>query len=113
MKKELLKPALRTLLALLLLVVGMQTIVSAESVKARRNRIVGVWETQVSVLNCSTGDTIASFLGLNKYELGGTGQVVPGTNPAALSAHMTIWSYISKNDYQVAFKMFRFDAAGN
>lgn len=113
MKKTFLKSALRTLLALLLLVGIMQTIVSAESVKSRRNRIVGVWETQVAVLNCSTGDTIASFRGLNKYEFGGTGQVVPATNPAALSAHMSIWSHVNKNNYQVDFKMFRFDATGN
>ena len=102
---------MRTVLVALFLLLGMQTLVSADT-KAR-NRIVGVWETQVTILNCSTGDPIANFRGLNKYELGGTGQVVPATNPAALSAHMSIWSYVSGNDYQLAFKMFRFDAAGN
>ncbi len=113
MEKTLLKSALRTLLVLLLLVVGMQTIVSADSVKDRRNRIVGVWETQVTISDCNTGNILFSYPGLSKFELGGTGQVAPATNPAALSAHMAIWSYVSKNDYQLAFKMFRFDATGN
>lgn len=112
MKKTLLRSAMRSLLVLFLLI-NMQTFVSAESLKARRNRIVGVWDVQVTVLDCSTGDTLASFSGLHKYELGRTGQVVPATNPAGLSAHMVIWKHVSGNEYQMAFKMFRFDTAGN
>lgn len=108
----------RTVLPLLVLVGGVQTIVSAQTVsaphhRARHNRIVGLWDVQVTNFNCSTGVPLASFRGLHKYELGGTAQVVPSTNPALLSAHMGIWRHVQKNDYQLAFKMFRFDAAGN
>jgi hypothetical protein len=67
----------------------------------------------VTVLNCSTGDPIASFRGLHKYELGGTAQVVPSTNPAALSPHVGVWTSVGKDKYQLNFKMFRFDGAGN
>jgi len=95
-----------------MLVGGMQTIVSAQSVHARHNRIVGLWDVEVNVFNCSTGVPLASFRGLHKYELGGTAQVVPATNPATLSAHMGIWRHVQQNDYQLAFKMFRFDGAG-
>jgi hypothetical protein len=91
----------------------MQTAVLAQSVNARHDRIVGLWDTQVSVLNCNTGVPIANFRGLTKYELGGTAQIVPSTNPTALSAHVGIWSYVQENSYQLAFKMFRFDTAGN
>jgi hypothetical protein len=104
---------LSNVLALLLLVGGMQTMVSAQSVNARDSRIVGVWDVQVTVRNCSTGATLANFRGLHKYELGGTGQIVPATNPAALSSHVSVWEPIEKNVYQMSFKMFRFDAAGN
>ena len=110
MKKIFVKSAL--VLALFLLL-SLQSIVSAESTKARRNRIVGLWDVQVTVFNCSTGAELANFDALHKYELGGTGQVVPATNPTSLSAHMSIWNHVSKNDYQLAFKMFRYDAAGN
>ena len=113
MKKTFLKSILRTVLALLMLVGGMRTIVSAQSVNARHDRIVGLWDVQVTVFDCSTGTPLSNFRGLHKYELGGTGQVVPATNPATLSAHMSVWSYVEKNDYQLAFKMFRFDGAGN
>ncbi len=112
MKKTFLTSALRTVVVLFLLI-GMQTIVSAESTKSRRNRIVGVWDVQVTLFDCSTGDQLASFPALHKYELGGTGQVVPATNPAALSAHMTLWNYVSRNNYQLVVKMFRFDPSGN
>ena len=80
---------------------------------ARHNRIVGLWDVQVTVANCATGATLASFPALHKYELGGTGQVVPSTNPAGLSAHMMIWSHVGGNDYQMAIKFYRFDSAGN
>lgn len=47
-----------------------------------------------------------SFPSLHKYELGGTAQVVPGGSGAPLlSPHMAIWSYVSKNDHQLTFKM--------
>jgi hypothetical protein len=113
MNKTFLKSILRTVLALLMLVGGMRTIVSAQSVNARHNRIVGLWDVQVTVFNCSTGVPLSNFRAVHKYELGGTGQVVPATNPAVLSAHMSIWSYVQQNDYRLAFKMFRFDPAGN
>lgn len=80
---------------------------------ARHSRIVGLWDVQVTVANCATGATVASFPALHKYELGGTGQVVPGTNPAGLSAHMMIWNHVGDNDYQMAIKMYRFDPSGN
>jgi hypothetical protein len=104
---------LGTVLLLLALVGGVQTMVSAQSVKARPNRIVGVFDAQITNSDCSTGTPLFSFRGLHKYELGGTAQVVPGTNPALLSAHMGIWRHVQGNNYQLAFKMFRFDAAGN
>jgi hypothetical protein len=101
-----------------MLIGGVQTIVSAQTVsapehRARPNRIVGLWDVQVTNFNCSTGAPLASFRGLHKYEHGGTAQVVPASNPALLSAHMGIWRHVHGNNYQLTFKMFRFDATGN
>jgi hypothetical protein len=79
---------------------------------ARHSRIVGLWDVNVTVANCISGAPLATFRAMHKYELGGTGQVVPATNPAGLSAHMTIWNHIAGNDYQMSMKMFRFDGAG-
>lgn len=76
---------------------------------AQQNRIVGLWDVQVSLASCDTGEPAGGFLGLHKFELGGTGQVVPSTNPAALSAHMLIWKHLGGNDYHWFAKFFRFN----
>ena len=109
---------LRTLLLSLTLIGGAQAIVSAQTMSAadhgaRSNRIVGVWDAQITNFDCSTGAPLVSFRGLHKYELGGTAQVVPATNPALLSAHAGIWRHIHRDNYQLTFKFFRFDVAGN
>jgi hypothetical protein len=101
------------LLLLFALVCSVQSPVWAQSAKARSSRIVGVWDALITNTDCSTGTPLFSFRGLHKYELGGTAQVVPGTNPALLSAHMGIWRHVKGNNYQLTFKMFRFDGAGN
>jgi hypothetical protein len=77
------------------------------------SRIVGLWDVQVTVENCVTGAPMTSFAALHKYELGGTGQVVPATNPANLSAHLTIWDHVGGNDYVMAQKMYRFNSTGS
>jgi len=104
---------LDNVLFLLVLGSGMLPQASAQSMKTYPEKIVGVWDVQVTNLDCSSRTTLASFGGLHKYELGGTAQVVPATNPALLSAHVGIWRHIRGNNYQLTFKMFRFDAAGN
>ena len=80
---------------------------------ARQGRIVGLWDVQVTITRCDNGTPLFTFPALHKYERGGTGQVVPSTNPAALSAHMVVWNHAEGNDYQTAMKMFRFDPDGN
>jgi hypothetical protein len=91
---------------------GVQTTLSAQSENARESRIVGVWDVQVNVHNCTTGAPLGSFRGLHKYELGGTAQIVPSTNPALLSPHVGVWKETEKDAYGLVFKMFRFDPAG-
>lgn len=80
--------------------------------RARHARIVGLWDVDVTITNCANGTPLFSFPAMHKYELGGTGQVVPATNPGALSAHMVVWSYAGYDQYQTAMKMFRFDGTG-
>jgi len=104
---------LQAAVLLLGMVGGMATMLSAESPAAGPTSIVGVWDVQVTVLDCSTGDPIGSALGLHKYELGGTAQAVPSTNPAALSASVGVWTNVGKDKYRLTLKMFRFDPAGN
>ncbi len=106
-----------SMIAILLAITTFQATAAAQKETTRSNaqhsRIVGVWETQVTIRNCETGAPLASFMGMNKFELGGTMQAIPSTSPMLLSAHAGIWNWVGRNDYEVAFKMFRFDAGGN
>jgi len=77
------------------------------------NAIVGLWDVQVSVAHCVTGVVLSSFNAMHKFEVGGTGQVVPAGNPTSLSAHMMIWRHVSGGDYLASIKMFRYDGSGN
>ena len=84
-----------------------------DKIKARHSRIVSLYDFDMVVANCATGETVASFRALHKYELGGTGQVVPATNPVGLSEHSMIWKHVRGNDYKNVVKMFRFEAGVN
>jgi hypothetical protein len=79
---------------------------------ARHSRITGIWDVDVTLTDCATNATLFTFAGMHKFELGGTGQIVPNANTSGLSPHMMIWSHVSDNDYLVAAKMFRWNAAG-
>ena len=84
---------------------------SDHKTNARHSRIVGLWDVDVVIDNCS-GITVGSFRAMHKYELGGTGQIVPATNPTSLSEHSMIWSHVRGDDYRTVVKMFRFDTNG-
>ncbi len=87
--------------------------VSADSrTNARPNRIVGLWDVQVSVASCAGGPAFATFPALHQYALGGTGQIVPSTDPSLLSDHLMVWKHLGGNNYLSRFKMYRFDANG-
>ncbi len=102
--------------AMVIAMVAWQVPVYAEigpDLQARHERIVGVWDVEVVALNCITKAPITSFSALHQYQQGGTGQVVPDSGPTTLSAHLMVWNHVQQDDYQMAFKMFRFDGAGN
>jgi hypothetical protein len=112
MKDKVLRTVAGAVLTLFVAAVLWPTNVSAQSEKARGNRIVGLWEVVVENRVCD-GPTIGTFRGLHKFELGGTAQTVPSTNPMNLSAHVGVWNHLGQNNYNLAFKMWRFDPDGN
>lgn len=113
MKTKPFSSILRAVAVLLVLVGAMEMVSFAQSANASTSKIVGVWDVQVTLLDCSSGVQVGAFQALHKYELGGTVQAVPATNPAALSSNVGIWSATSKDHYDMTIKMYRFDASGN
>lgn len=86
--------------------------VFAQSGNAHGIAIVGLWDVVVENRACD-GPTISTFVSMHKFELGGTAQTVPSTSPVNSSAHVGIWNYQGQNNYDLAFKAWRFDPAGN
>lgn len=113
MKCKLFRSICGILIPALMLVSGVHASDSSQRALLRDSRIVGVWDVEVAVLDCNSGNQLAGFKGLHKYELGGTAQVVPSTSPANLSAHVGVWRHVRGNQYELEFKMFRFDPTGN
>lgn len=102
-----------TSLLIISLVLMQTTLYASDSNSdARKDRIVGLWDVEVAIANCVTGAPMGSFLALHKFELGGTGQVVPTSSPTALSAHMMIWNHVQKDDYEMSVKFYRFSPTG-
>ena len=114
------KSLVRTVLLVLTLIGVMQTIAFAQSENSREDRIVGVWDVKVTLVNCETREPLFPlpplqnfhFRGLHKYELGGTLQNVPSTTVPAYSPHVGVWKLVDKDLYRMSFKMFSFDANG-
>jgi hypothetical protein len=88
------------------------TSVSAQSGNAHGDAIVGLWDVVVENRACD-GPTIGTFVSMHKFELGGTAQTVPSTSPVNSSAHVGIWNHQGQNNYNLAFKAWRYDPAGN
>jgi len=79
------------------------------SANAKVSRIVGVWDVTVSVYHCVSGALITTFPALHKFELGGTGQLVPAGDTTFASAHMAVWEHLGNDNYSTAAKFFRYD----
>ena len=77
-------------------------------------RLIGTWEVQVTIRNCQTGAAIRSFPSVITFMEGGTYLESTAGIPQALKTPgHGVWSHIEGNLYQLKFKSFNFDAAGN
>lgn len=75
---------------------------------ARGNRLVGIWDVDVVVGPCGVPPVAPPFQALHMYAVGGTGQVVPSSNPAVLSAHLLVWEHVGGNQYRASMKFYRY-----
>lgn len=75
--------------------------------------IVGAWNAVVDVYDCDTGAPIASgSQALGLFNADGTRHEIAASNPTLRSPAVGNWSRVGKNEYEFAFKFYRFDATG-
>jgi hypothetical protein len=75
--------------------------------------IVGTWNVRVRITVCATGATITSFDAMALFGAQGTFHDANSTNPALRSTPFGYWQQTSEDQYYFAFRLFRFDPAGN
>jgi len=79
---------------------------------AKGSRIVGVYDVSIDVHNCVSGAYLFSMVAMHKFELGGTGQLLPSGNSAVVPVHMMVWEYLGDDTWRSATQFFRYDAGG-
>lgn len=77
------------------------------------NRIEGTWNVRVRITVCATGATITSFDAMGMFGAKGTFHDTNATNPALRSQAFGYWEQGSGDQFYFAFRVFRFDPAGN
>ncbi|HKX84863.1 MAG TPA: hypothetical protein VJL58_11625 [Pyrinomonadaceae bacterium] len=76
------------------------------------HKIVGMWDTVVTIRVCATGTPITSFAAIGLFNTGGTFNNTDTQNPATVSSVPGIWAAAGPNQYNLAFKVFRFNTSG-
>jgi hypothetical protein len=74
----------------------------------------GVWQSAVSVRDCSSGAVLRSFNGLSVFHRGGTASATNNLPPGATSPAFGTWKRGSADaSYTVTLRLFRFNADGS
>lgn len=74
----------------------------------RGDRIEGVWDSQVSIVDCNSGTVIAGFRGLGMFIRGGSLTQTNNMPPTLSSPSMGRWQRLGRGHYTATFRFFRF-----
>lgn len=114
MKQTFLKLTVGTALTLLMIAGGIQTVSAQEPVEPHGFGIVGTWDAEVTLLNCTTGVPLfPPGRSLVSYVQGGTFiEEASGTPPSMRYPGLGVWMHVRARTYTLAFKVFQFNADG-
>jgi hypothetical protein len=77
--------------------------------KSGDERIVGTWDVQVTIRNCSNGAAIRTFPSVGTFASGGTALDSTSGIPQALKTPgQGVWSHVGGNTFRFSFKSFSF-----
>lgn len=106
-------PAAFILGALLLVQSSSQAQATSPGASGMVDPLVGAWNVLVDVYVCSNGVPIASNgQSLTLFNADGTRSETNVANPALRTPGYGNWTRVDKNEYEFAFKYFRFDTSG-
>lgn len=86
----------------------------AYAAPAHASQLVGVWQSEVTRVNCATGESQGTFTGLQVYHQGGTLSDTNGTNPASRGPGFGTWRRAGAfgQVYDTEFRFMTFGAGG-
>lgn len=84
----------------------------AKGVPFQPDRIEGLWNAEVNITICATGMVVASFDAMAIFAANGTFHDTNSNNPALRSASFGTWQHLGGDEYEFAFRFFRFDLQG-
>lgn len=75
------------------------------------SKLVGVWDTLVTIRNCSDGTALVTFPALGRFESGGT---MTNQDVANIRTPVPgVWSFVGPDQYKFAFKAFQYSSEGS
>ncbi|MBA3961625.1 MAG: hypothetical protein H0X40_06960 [Chthoniobacterales bacterium] len=97
------------LASLTLLAASSLAATAPSSLEARRgDRIEGVWDSQVTIVDCQSGTVLAGFRGLGMFIRGGSLTQTNNMPPALSSPSFGRWARTEAGYYTATFEFFRF-----
>ncbi len=77
-------------------------------VAVRGDRIEGVWDSQIAIIDCSSGTVLASFRGLGSFIRGGSNIQTNNLPPGSGSPAFGRWEKLGHGHYSGTFRFFAF-----
>lgn len=110
MKSKLSKRTLASTLALLGAIGILATSLPAQAAPDQRSgdRIEGVWDSQIHIVDCPSGAVLASFRGLGLFIRGGSLTQTNNMAPFLSSPSFGSWHALGGGHYSATFRFFRF-----
>ncbi|MEO7167241.1 MAG: hypothetical protein ABI016_09405 [Chthoniobacterales bacterium] len=84
----------------------------AQDARNRAGRIEGVWHSDVTIQDCTTGTTLATFQGLGSFIRGGALVQDNNLSPTLGKVAQGKWAFLGGAHYTASFQFFRFDGMG-
>src|SRR5690349_17913439 len=97
MKKQVSLRAISGATLAIILVLAAAQIPALGQGKARR--LEGTWRTEGTVINCQTGATIRTFLGLDVILNGGSMLATGSSSPALTSTGYGVWEHVGGRNF--------------
>lgn len=88
------------------------TATEAQTSRNQASRIEGVWDSDVTIQDCSSGTVLATFRGLGLFIRGGALEQTNNMPPTLGKAALGQWQYLGGSHYTAHFQFYRYDATG-